>query len=221
MVELQLVEQAKNVLDDSEDLVRMVLRPPPECMNDPSYLTAQEKATAAVLSGTALAINKWNKRVKRTLDLCRHAETVKPFYWVQNYTEFPVEMEEEMMTYGKVSRSVRDGVFADWLNYRRIIREYSTSYRTCEAEDKKALEEKLSDYSSFWLAHRARLPHLAKVSQNIFAFCPSSADVERSFKKLRAILPKDHQRDSIKENTLVMEMFFSFNRELLTLFRSS
>ena len=203
MSELLLVEQAKCILDDAEALVRMVLRVPPECTNDSDYKNAQEKAIADVKRGAALAIIKWGKRVKRTLELCRHAEIMKPLYWLQNFTEFPVELDEDLTAYGKISRAVRDGVCSDWLSYRRILRDYSTYYRSCDEEDKKALEEKMSDPSSFWMTHRARLPHLSKISQNIFAFCPSSADVERSFKKLRAILPKDHQRDSIKEGTLM------------------
>ena len=221
MPELLVVEEAKHTLDEVDVLVEMVLRVPPECAGDEEYKVAQEKAVADIKRGAVKAVAKWDKRVKRTLELCRHAEIMKPHYWLTNFTEFPVELDDELTMYGKISSSMRDGICSDWLCYRRILRDYSSTYRSCDEDGKKDIEAKTLQPSSFWVTNRSRMPNLAKLSQNVFAFCPSSADVERSFKKLRAILPKDHQRDCIKKEMLMMEMFFSFNKEHLTLFQGA
>tara|TARA_R110002050_G_scaffold86921_2_gene184359 strand:+ start:2202 stop:2540 length:339 start_codon:yes stop_codon:yes gene_type:complete len=111
----------------------------------------------------------------------------------------------------------------EWRKYRKIVQDLSDKRKKAvEAEELGAVHDVdsvVEDAISFWNAHSSRLPNLYKVACNVFALCPSAAEIERSFKKLRMILPKDHQRDTIHEEMLRMEMFMSFNNKHLSLFQ--
>lgn len=173
------------------------------------------------------ALSKWDTRVAPTLALVRTTELLKPAYWVlgNNLSIFPLVMPDKLFIYGKHSSETVNGGQVEWRRYRRILQDLCNSMKVEEGSteiNNARVDEvslKLSSPQTFWDEHKGRLPCLYKLSLSVFAFCPSAAEVERSFKKLRAILPKDHTRDCINEQSLRREMFFSFNKEKLSLFK--
>ncbi len=178
------------------------------------------------MEGMNGALAKWETRVTATIDLCRAAEYMKPASWVLdgNMSKFPLTLPDNLFEYGKHSSETKNGGQVEWRRYRRVLEELYKTVTSAEGTSdgllcKEEVKRKVSSPQSFWEAHKPRLPCLYKLSISVLCFCPSAAEVERSFKKLRSILPKNHTRDRIKEMSLRREMFFSFNKGKLALFQ--
>tara|TARA_R110002050_G_scaffold140075_4_gene264703 strand:- start:858 stop:1349 length:492 start_codon:yes stop_codon:yes gene_type:complete len=159
------------------------------------------------------AVTKRDKRVTPTLFLCKAAEYFKPEVWVleNNMSNFPLTLPDGMFIYGKHSAATVNEGQVEWRRYRRILEDFykianssSNEEREVDNEDdnEEEVRKMVSPPQSFWDLHKSRLPCVYKLSISVFSFCPSAAEVERSFKKSRAILPKDHTRDCTNEASL-------------------
>tara|TARA_R110002050_G_scaffold44254_2_gene105497 strand:+ start:1820 stop:2290 length:471 start_codon:yes stop_codon:yes gene_type:complete len=156
--------------------------------------------------------------VQETLKLCKDAELLKPINWIDNVYLLPSEIPSSLHRFGLLKEGALHDSYGEWQKYLRAIRDMSSSIQLCQDEkDIKQLKDKFTT-DVFW-GESSKLPALKKIAGALFAYCPSGAEVERSFKKLRMILPSDHQRDVMKEKMLAMEMFASFNNRHLALFQ--
>jgi len=173
-------------------------------LQDPEYSAACNLVCDCIYRGGVLAISKWNTYVQNTLEVCQHACYLNPYYMAKNFDCLPLSLPREFEVYGVLSSNVRLTSFSEWITYRAIVKNLNTT--------------KLITPSEFWNDNCMRLQSLFKVAVSVLCVCPSAAEVERSFKKLRCILPKDHTRDTISEENVKYEMFFSFNREKIKFF---
>tara|TARA_R110002050_G_scaffold52516_2_gene119808 strand:+ start:3251 stop:4006 length:756 start_codon:yes stop_codon:yes gene_type:complete len=223
-VGIEVIEEAlSNSLYDGLSACSDLLAPIPEMQNDEECATIVVEVLRVMGEGIDGAISKWTKRVTPTLELCKFVEYFRPLWWVVEgkTSTLPIAMTEDILTkYGKYSRETGPSAVLQWRKYRKIVEAHATMYRSLDidSDERLALIEKL-DEKRFWSENRSKMQSLFTVVNHVFAFCPSAAEVERSFKKLRAILPKDHSRDCIQESMLSKEMFFSFNRSHLQLFQ--
>lgn len=173
-------------------------------LNDPEYQSAHAITIRNVQDGALLAKEKWDVYVEKTVSVCKYSSYLHPYEMNVSFESLPLSLPSSFGEYGVLSEESRLNAFADWVTYRSIV-------RGLEASKPMALEE-------FWTKHSHRIPSLAKIAYGILSLCPSGAEIERSFKKLRNILPKDHTRDTLNPDTIKMEMFFQYNQSLCSFF---
>ena len=218
---LHLIEDGFHTLSRANVICAHATEPSVEMNNNEEYAKARESVSAMVFEGRHAALQKWEERVQPTLDLCFHSELFKPLYWIEQ-SVLPEHFPKPLAFYGRLSTSVTTNCFSDWYKYTRFIANLKTNLEVHvdEYDDKKVAEIKgeVEDYIKFWKVNGHRFPSLSKIAECVLAFCPSGAEIERSFKLLRNILPKDHTRDCVGESTIMYEMFFAYNRNVLDLF---
>tara|TARA_R110002050_G_scaffold23108_1_gene62606 strand:+ start:1663 stop:2331 length:669 start_codon:yes stop_codon:yes gene_type:complete len=222
MEELQQVEDARTSLESAVEVCQDILKPTAEFTNDEEYDRARNVVLQCVVEGVEGAMKKWDVRVRETTSMFRNIEELKPANWVSDFHSMPSLLPESLFIYGNLKEGARGECYMEWRKYRKIVQEMAEKRKKAtKAGEHEAVSEIdcVVDANGFWDVYSHRLPNLSKVFKNVFALCPSGAEVERSFKKLRMILPKDHQRDTIQEEMLRTEMFFSFNRKHLSLFQ--
>ena len=172
------------------------MRPPPECVGDADYESASQDVRSRIIRGSENALRKWEKRVTPTIDVCSDVPILRPENWITKFSLMPHTMPERFSKYGKQSSTASHGCCLDWLKYLKIMKEFNTIARGEGDEEHRVIDIKktVEDPQCFWKEYSHRLPSLFKVSNCVFAIAFSGADVERSFKKLRCVLPKDHTR---------------------------
>lgn len=221
--ELLLVADARSSLECAVEVCQDLLKPPAEYVDDEDYTRVSALVLESIIEGVAGALKKWDSRVHPTMQLFNDIEEMKPANWVSDIFSMPLHVSESVLRYGNLKEGAIGECHMEWRKYKKIMKELSETMKNAtEARDEDAVSDvnsRVDDACKFWEAYSSRLPLLSRVASNILALCPSGAEVERSFKKLRMILPKDHQRDQINEAMLRVEMFMSFNKHHLTLFQ--
>ncbi len=222
-MKIQIVSDSYSSLESAVEVCEKILIPTVEFVDDEEYTRAKTAVLESVREGVAGALDKWKSRVTPTLQLFTDIEVLKPANWVSDFFSMPLQVSESVLSYGRLKEGARGECQMEWRKFKKIVKEFMEKRKNAkENGDEEAISDidgRIDNAFVFWEVYSNRLPLLSRIAKNVFALCPSGAEVERSFKKLRMVLPKDHQRDCIQENMLRIEMFMSFNKKHLFLFQ--
>lgn len=173
--------------------------------------------TSIVERAAKAALEKWKERISPYCDIAHAQALFNPrnaAHTLAKNCSFPLSLKR----YLPINQSQLNRVLEEWRVYLELL-----SVQLKSSEAKKVYDE--ISISEWWQtqADNGSFGHdgiLLRYVEFFLAIRLSGAEVERSFKKLRRTLPKDHSRDNMNDDLIESEMFFGYNRELIQLFGS-
>ena len=146
-------------------------------------------------------MEKWTERVNPQIQIIEYQIFFNPFL----KSEKP-----ELIDIGFVKRFVQPKP-EDLLSFRMQWSSYRNIQNSPVLDTSKDFRLQLNE----WWGQREDLKTMVPFVRALFTVPLSTAQVERSFKLLRKTLPRDHSRDSMKDDLLAAEVFFAFNKKLI------
>tara|TARA_R110002050_G_scaffold300600_2_gene470728 strand:- start:317 stop:742 length:426 start_codon:yes stop_codon:yes gene_type:complete len=113
-------------LSNATNICKASTTPVKEFEGNVEYAQARSKVLSMIEEGQHSSLDKWEKRVKPTLQLCSRSFIDK---------ELTDDIPDGLTKYGRVSTVVITNCYSNWYKYRRSIQDYKERVKNASQEE--------------------------------------------------------------------------------------